>query len=169
MIDGAATRGWRGVRGGAADYTPDDRPASPSHHHRPNRRKRLREGRGLRASTCRLNDQVGRYSAVWFTGRPRAPFPAPYTTIGAHPAPHPLTPGGRGERGTASLEVGTHCKTMALWPFGPVRHSVFSDRRLCLRVTDHRPPKSNIPNTKLPTKVIQIIFKSFPCKDYHIE
>ena len=58
------------------------------------------------------------------------------------------------------MKVGTHCQTTALI-FGPVCTSVFFDRPLFLRVTDDRPLKSNIFNTKLPTKVIQMIFKAF--------
>ena len=57
-------------------------------------------------------------------------------------------PGGGGGGGTASLKVGTHCPTTVLVCFfilvGP---SVFFDRPLFLKVTDHRPPKSHILNT----------------------
>ena len=76
-----------------------------------------------------------------------------------------LSRGGGG--GTASLKVGTHYQTTApaflrCPPLNLFYHPLY------LRVIDHRPPKSNITNTKLSTKVIQGLLHSFLYKECHV-
>ena len=70
-----------------------------------------------------------------------------------------LSPPGGGGGGTDSLKVPTAKLPPLL--LGPACPSVFFDRPLFFRVTDHRPPKSNILDTKLPTMVMQLFSKAF--------
>ena len=67
-----------------------------------------------------------------------------------------LARGGGG--GTDSLKVGIPTAKLPPLLFGPVHPSVFFDRPLFLRVTDYRPPKSDILKKILPTKLIKNSF-----------